>query len=141
MFFGRGLSSIVCIFGTSGKRGNTHNQIGRNDTVGRRPVRWPRNGRGAGGAAEAARALVNGRSGGYKRRIAAAAQRRAIVRAIERGLAEEGRRPLGVEGLGAGWTLLDFGDCLVHLFSPELRAYYDLDLLWGDCPRMDWEAT
>lgn len=72
---------------------------------------------------------------------AAATQRRSIVRAIERKFAGEGRRPLGVEGLDAGWTLLDFGGCLVHLFSPELRAYYDLDLLWGDCPRVDWEAT
>ena len=71
---------------------------------------------------------------------AAEGQQRAIARAIRARLREADERPLGVEGRGTGWALLDYGGCVVHLFSPDLRAYYDLDLLWGDCPRVDWEA-
>lgn len=30
------------------------------------------------------------------------------------------------------WLLLDFGDCVVHLFESETRKFYDLEGLWGD---------
>jgi len=36
---------------------------------------------------------------------------------------------------------MDFGDVVVHLLQPEARAYYDLDRLYGDCPRLDWERV
>ncbi len=38
----------------------------------------------------------------------------------------------------ARWVLLDFVDVIVHLFDPEYRGYYDLDLLWGDAERIDY---
>jgi ribosome-associated protein len=38
-----------------------------------------------------------------------------------------------VEGSAAsGWVLVDFGDLLVHLFSPDRRQFYDLEELWDD---------
>ena len=41
--------------------------------------------------------------------------------------------PLRVEGRGEdGWILMDYSDVVVHLFSPELRTYYDLEGLWRD---------
>ena len=39
----------------------------------------------------------------------------------------------GVEGEpSSGWMLVDFGDLIVHLFSPAKRNYYDLEDLWDD---------
>jgi ribosome-associated protein len=39
--------------------------------------------------------------------------------------------PLGVEGeASSGWMLVDFGDLVVHLFSPEQRDYYRLEDIW-----------
>ena len=41
--------------------------------------------------------------------------------------------PLHVEGRGEdGWVLMDYGDVIVHLFSPAARAYYDLVGLWRE---------
>jgi ribosome-associated protein len=39
------------------------------------------------------------------------------------------------------WVVLDFDDVVVHLLQEEARNYYDLDRLYGDCPRLDWEAV
>ena len=66
-------------------------------------------------------------------------QMRAIAEAIERELAVSGERAFGVEGTEeSGWILLDFGDIVVHVFDSERRKLYDLELLWGDTPRLDW---
>jgi ribosome-associated protein len=38
---------------------------------------------------------------------------------------------LGMEGeASSGWVLIDFGDLVVHLFSPEKRNYYRLEDIW-----------
>jgi ribosome-associated protein len=42
-------------------------------------------------------------------------------------------KPLHTEGEPtAGWVLMDYGDVVVHLFSQEMRKYYDLDGLWKE---------
>ena len=68
-----------------------------------------------------------------------ARQVRTIVDEVEIALTEhDGSKPNSVEGLGdASWVLLDYGDMVVHVFLDETRAYYDLDRLWGDVPRLD----
>jgi ribosome-associated protein len=44
---------------------------------------------------------------------------------------QRGDRVISVEGYGSGeWILGDFGDLIVHIFTPEKRAYYDLERLW-----------
>ena len=49
-------------------------------------------------------------------------------------------KPLTASGLeGGSWMLVDFVDVIVHLFSQDARQYYDLDNLWGDAKRIDWE--
>jgi ribosome-associated protein len=53
-----------------------------------------------------------------------------------------GGPPLRVEGLDtAEWVLLDFGDFVVHVFQEETRRYYQLERLWGDAPRLQWEEA
>lgn len=48
------------------------------------------------------------------------------------------RKPLRREGTPAsGWYLLDYGDVVCHVFDEEHRAFYDLDRLWADVPRLD----
>jgi ribosome-associated protein len=53
-----------------------------------------------------------------------------------------GEAKLGIEGSEEGrWTLIDYGDFVVHVFSPEDRAYYALEDIWGDAPRLDWQES
>lgn len=46
----------------------------------------------------------------------------------------------GDEG-AANWIVLDCFDVVVHLFTDEARSYYNLDGLWGDAPKLEWEAA
>ena len=48
--------------------------------------------------------------------------------------------PRSVEGLAdASWVLVDYGVLIVHVFLTETREFYDLERLWSDAPRIDWE--
>lgn len=40
---------------------------------------------------------------------------------------------------GGTWVVADFVDVVVHLFEPGQRAWYDLDGLWADAPRVTWK--
>ena len=64
-------------------------------------------------------------------------QIRAITEGVvERLRQEAGERPLHREGSPgtSRWIVLDYFDLAVHVFDPELRAYYALERLWGDAP-------
>jgi ribosome-associated protein len=63
----------------------------------------------------------------------------AIVDAIEEELVKlpEKAKPVRREGERAGrWVLLDYIDIVVHVQHTEERAFYSLDRLWKDCPRV-----
>jgi len=70
-------------------------------------------------------------------------QVRAVVEEVEEQVrADGGPGPIRVEGLDdARWVLMDYGDFVVHVFLDEVRRYYDLERLWADAPRLEWEAA
>ena len=63
-------------------------------------------------------------------------QTKAIHDAIHQGLKKEDRiLPRRVEGLSeARWILMDYLDVVVHVFTPDTRAFYALERLWGEVP-------
>ena len=68
-------------------------------------------------------------SGGTER------QTKAIHDAVHQELKREGVLPARVEGeREARWILMDYGDCVVHIFTPDARAFYRLEQLWGEAP-------
>ena len=70
-----------------------------------------------------------------------ARQLHAIQSVIHQEMSQLGVRPIGQEGSGQDrWVLMDYGDFVVHLFDPDSRRLYDLELLWGDAPRFEWQV-
>jgi ribosome-associated protein len=65
-------------------------------------------------------------------------QTKAIHDAIHKELKDSaGLLPRRSEGdREARWILLDYLDCVVHIFTPEAREYYRLDQLWGEAPQV-----
>ncbi|MDQ3573741.1 MAG: ribosome silencing factor [Actinomycetota bacterium] len=70
-----------------------------------------------------------------------ARQVRTITEEVEARVSESGGpKPLRIEGLDdARWVLIDYGDFVVHVFLEEVRRYYDIERLWSDAPRVEWE--
>ena len=71
-------------------------------------------------------------SGRSQRHVAALAEH------LQRALKEGGFGRARVEGLPqADWVLIDVGDVIVHLFRPEVRAFYQIEKIWSvDAPRV-----
>ena len=70
-------------------------------------------------------------------------QMHAIADEVNRKLKhEDGNRRISIEGYRTegNWILIDFGDVVLHVFTPEGRSLYNLEQLWGDAPRIDWQA-
>ncbi len=65
---------------------------------------------------------------------------RAVGTRIEKALREVGIKPGQVDGeRGSGWLVFDYGNVIVHAMMQESRQLFDLERLWGDAPRIDWE--
>ena len=66
-------------------------------------------------------------------------QAKAIVDEVRvRVKRQTGLLPGGVDGGGeAGWTILDYLDCVLHVFTPDARKRYALEDLWRDAPRLE----
>lgn len=58
---------------------------------------------------------------------------KALAREASNQLRTQGCNPLSEEGGDIGeWVLIDFGDVIVHVMRPEVRAFYDLEKLWDE---------
>lgn len=66
-------------------------------------------------------------------------QARAIVDEVRVQVKRDsGLLPGGMDAGGeAGWTILDYLDCVLHVFTPEARERYGLEELWRDAPRLE----
>ena len=65
-------------------------------------------------------------------------QVKAIADSVEESLKAAGVRPAHTEGYDrADWVLMDFFTFIVHVFTPQTRAFYALERLWGDAERID----
>lgn len=61
----------------------------------------------------------------------------AIVRAVGDALEPAGVKLNHKEGADdSGWVLMDFGDLIIHVFSPDQREHYDLESAWGKAPQL-----
>lgn len=61
----------------------------------------------------------------------------AIADAIHQALKPAGKAALSTEGeAGGNWVLLDYGDVVTHLFSADVRGFYDLEGMWADAPKL-----
>ena len=66
-------------------------------------------------------------------------QLHVLTEEIDAMMRGQGEQRLSIEGYeGCKWVVQDYGDVVVHLFSPEARDYYRLEELWEDAPRIDW---
>jgi ribosome-associated protein len=55
---------------------------------------------------------------------------------------QSGDLPMSLEGYNqAEWVLIDYGDLLIHVFSPKARDYYDLERLWRNAKLVEIPAA
>jgi ribosome-associated protein len=69
-------------------------------------------------------------------------QAKAVHDEIYHEMKRAGLLPARVEGVQeADWILMDYLDCVVHVFTPELRERYRLEVLWGEAGRLDLDLA
>jgi ribosome-associated protein len=79
--------------------------------------------------------------------VIASANNRRLVRSVAESIEEQiklflDRAPLRTEGLSEQqWVLLDYGDVVIHVFSDEMRAFYEIERLYMDAPKIEWAAV
>mgnify|MGYP002655197248 FL=1 len=62
-------------------------------------------------------------------------QTRALAFSVSTSVKEKGGEVISIEGLDTGeWVLVDCGDVVVHILQPAIRAYYQLEGMWGGKP-------
>lgn len=68
---------------------------------------------------------------------------RAVADEVEARVKQEfGRPPVRTEGLReAQWILIDYGDVVVHVFLDPIREFYEIERLYMDSPKIQWELS
>ena len=75
-----------------------------------------------------------------------ARQMRTVCEEMAEIAEQRGERAFGTDGIvgpgaetgGGGWMLIDFVNVVVHVFTQDARAFYDLDSLWGDAKKVEF---
>jgi len=68
-------------------------------------------------------------------------QMRTIADYIDEYADKTGQQRFNISGYDQShWILIDYVDVVIHIFNDESRKYYDLELLWGDAPRLEWQG-
>lgn len=60
---------------------------------------------------------------------------RALARDLERFAISEGLKMYGTPDYNSEWIIIDFGDIIAHIFTDEMRSYYQLERLWADADK------
>ena len=69
-------------------------------------------------------------------------QMHAIAEEVDEVMSQHGEKRLSIEGYQTSrWIVQDYGDVVVHVFDADTRAYYALEELWPDAPRIDWKRA
>jgi ribosome-associated protein len=69
-------------------------------------------------------------------------QTKAIFDEVYAGMKREKHLPRSTDGEREGsWVIADYLDVVLHVFTPETRAFYALDDLWGDVPQVELEKA
>ena len=63
---------------------------------------------------------------------------RAIAKDVMRRMSELGRSARSKPELDSSWIILDYDDIILHIFTEDTRAYYQLEKLWGDAVRISF---
>ena len=62
-------------------------------------------------------------------------QTRSLAFSVSTSVKDKGGEVISIEGLDTGeWVLVDCGDVVVHILQPAIRAYYQLEGMWGGKP-------
>jgi ribosome-associated protein len=61
---------------------------------------------------------------------------RALAKEVERFFASIPFKSRSISDLSSDWIILDYNEIVVHIFTEEMRAYYDLDRLWSDAEKI-----
>ncbi|MEG0918324.1 MAG: ribosome silencing factor [Anaerovoracaceae bacterium] len=65
----------------------------------------------------------------------------SLVDYVEDELAKNDLLPKSIEGKKeSGWILMDYGDVIVNVLTYEMRDKYNIEKVWADCHRVDWEG-
>jgi ribosome-associated protein len=76
--------------------------------------------------------------------VITSASNRRLVKTVVDAVEEEvratlGRSPIRMEGVSEQqWVLVDYGDVVVHVFSEDIRMYYEIERLYRDVPKVAW---